>query len=96
LGPFGQSPGENDRRLALMKAQMQARGRRPSDELERARLEHERLVRLKNAAFVWTLIVLAVAGAVTWLEGTELAVIVTVAMTAALLGVLASWRRSGE
>ena len=75
---------------------MLANNRRRPDDVGRDYQAHLRLERLKNAAFIWTLVVLVVAGAVTWLEGMELAVIVMLAMTAALLGVLATWHRHDE
>ena len=81
--PYGPSPGRQDQNLALFQAQLIANG---GNTPEQARDEHAE--RLKNGAFLWTLIILVVAGVVTWIGDSTLATAVVAGLTSAVLGVL--------
>jgi Flp pilus assembly protein TadB len=81
--PFGPSPGEQDRNLALFQAQLIANGGNTPTQAP-----DERSERLKNGAFLWTLILLAVVGVVTWIGDSTLATAVVAGLIIAVLGVL--------
>jgi hypothetical protein len=90
--PFGPSPGEQDRNLALFQAKLIASGgNTPEDP------PGERSERLYKVGFLWTLTLLAVVGVVTWLSDSTLATAVVAGLTGgAVLCLLAVKRNAAS
>ena len=90
--PFGPSPGEQDRNLALFQAELVARGGNGLKDPP-----GERSDRLRNVAYLWTLTLLAVVGVVTWLSDSTLATVVVAGLTGgAVLCLLAVKRNAAR